>query len=529
MARDNRLRAAIVWATCVSAAFAVAESPPVRAVSAQIAIDDGSPETVANRIDAFIDRVAEQQGLTPAPLVEDSRFLRRVSLDLCGVIPRYSETRAFLANDDPDKRTQAIDRLLASPRHSTHLATVWRDLLIPAERGDFEQRLNAVGLHNWLRDRFARNVRYDNVVYDLLVATDAGELGPASYFSAHELKPERLASNSARLLLGVSLDCAQCHDHPFAAWKQTDFWGYAAFFARVRTDQEDMMRRGAVARIVDADRGEVRLPGDEEGEPIAPQPLLGEALEDSPYETRREQLALWIAERDNPFVARAAVNAVWTRLFGRGLVEEINAAGNHYPSDYAQLLDMLAEDFVRSGFDLRWLHRTLVSTDAYQRAASPESDSAEARAFVAMPPRRLSAEQLYDSLARLAPVATSEDPFMPTPGRDEFVRRMRSGDADQLAFTGSTLQSLVMLNGEVVQNAATPNEGGLVAALEAPFLTDTERIDLVMLTLLGRQPNATETEDLGGFLAESEPSDRREVLADLIWAIANSTEMAFNH
>ncbi|MEO1495612.1 MAG: DUF1549 domain-containing protein [Planctomycetota bacterium] len=497
--------------------------------SAKLAIDDASAPSLPDRIDAYLDRVAAERGVEPAPAVADGRFLRRLSLDLAGAIPRYADMRSFVESDDAEKRPQAIARLLASPRHATHLATVWRDLLIPAERGDFEQRLNAVGLHNWLRDRFARNVRYDNVVYDLLVATDAGELGPASYFSAHELKPERLASNSARLMLGVSLDCAQCHDHPFADWKQTDFWGYAAFFARVRAEDDMMMQRGAVSRLIDADRGEVRLPGDESGDPIPPRPLLGEALEDVPFETRREQLALWIAERDNPFVARAAVNAVWTRLFGRGLVEEINAAGAHYPAAYAPLLDEIAAEFVASGFDLRELHGWIVSTHAYERAAAESASSRQAQAFVAMAPRRLAAEQLYDSLARLAPVSATDDPFQGNPARDAFVRRMRAGDADQLAFTGSTLQSLVMLNGDAVQNATNAPRGGLVAALAAPFLSDTDRVNAITLALLGREATTAENAEMSGFLQGATDGERPQLIADIVWAMANSTEMAFNH
>ncbi|TWT48454.1 DUF1549 domain-containing protein [Botrimarina hoheduenensis] len=502
----------------------------VQTVSATIGIDDGSPASVARTIDQLVEAIAREQGVTPGPLANDARFLRRASLDLCGVIPRVSDTLDYAADQDLEKRARAVRKFVRSPRYATHLATTWADLLIPADRGDFAQRLNAVGLENWLRDRFARNVRYDNVVYDLLVATDAGQLGPASYFSAHELMPERLAANSSRLLLGVSLDCAQCHDHPFTDWKQTDFWGYAAFFARVRADNA-MMRPGGATRIIDSDRGEVRLPGDDAGEPIPPRPLGGEVVEDSSYESRREQLALWMAERDNPYLARAAVNAVWRKMLGRGLVEEIRADGAHHPATHARLLDEIADAFVAAGFDLRWLHETIALTDAYARQSTSESDSAPAKAFVAMPPRRLSAEQLYDSLSRLARPAITEDPFSPNPAREAFVQRMRSGGEDPLAYTGSTLQALVMLNGSTVQATAEPAESGLTAALEAPYLSDRERIELVFMATLGRPPLEKEDHIFSEHLRAvgDDPAHRAAALSDFLWALANSTEMAFNH
>ena len=132
-----------------------------------------------------------EQGIKPTPAASDAAFLRRVSLDLAGVTPSLAEAQAFLADSEPDKRERLVDRLLASSRYANHMANTWRDLLIPADDGNFMRREQAIGLHNWLRDRFGRNVRYDNLVYDLLVATDASDLGPASYFAAHELKPEK--------------------------------------------------------------------------------------------------------------------------------------------------------------------------------------------------------------------------------------------------------------------------------------------------------------------------------------------------
>ena len=167
------------------------------------------------------------------------------------------DVRAFLADDRPDKRVQVIDRLLASPRYSTHMATVWRNRILPLgvepARGP-----QAAALQKWLRTRFAKNLRYDNLVGEMLLTLGGDELGPALYFQANDVSPEKLAANTAELFLGLKLHCAQCHDHPTAAWTQRDFWGLAAFFARVRAPQErgNMMRMSY--RLVDADQGDVR-------------------------------------------------------------------------------------------------------------------------------------------------------------------------------------------------------------------------------------------------------------------------------
>ena len=386
------------------------------------------PVSLVERIDASLEAAWSARGVAPASPASDAAFLRRVSLDLAGVTPSLAEAEQYLTEDSANRREALVDRLLASPRYANHMAATWRDLLIPADGGGFQRREQAIGLENWLRDRFGRNVRYDNVVYDLLVATDASDLGPASYFSAHELKPEKLAANTTELLLGVSLECAQCHDHPYTSWTEQDFWGFAAFFARVRPADSGMRRQPAamVTRLVDADRGELVRPDRDDDEPIPPRFLGGEIAEEDEFETRRERLALWMAERENPYLARAAVNAAWRRLFGAGLVDEIDADGAHLPEEHAALLDEIAESFVASGYDLKWLWKQITLTRAYGLAAARD-DPPPVRAFAAMRPRRLTAEQLVASIGRLSPSPLDGgDPFQIDPGREEFVRRMRA-------------------------------------------------------------------------------------------------------
>ena len=456
-----KARKLLVLTLCL-AGFAVAPS-------SHGAEDQANEQTALSRkIDERLSSYWQSKGITPAPAADDHAFLRRVSLDLAGATPRVSDLRRFVADDRPDKRRHEVDRLLASSRHAAHLANTWRDLLLPDGAVDFQRREQAIGLRNWLRDRFDSNLRFDNLVYDLLVATDAGDLGPAAYFAAHELKPEKLAANCSEQFLGVSLECAQCHDHPYTDWTQNDFWSFAAFFARVRPAGGDMMQPGMPAtRLVDARSGEVYLPEDESQEtPIAPRYLGGAEAEDSDVESRREQLALWMAQRSNEYLARSVVNSTWRRLFGVGLVEEINANGNHLPRDHAELLDLISEDFVRSGFDLRRLHRNLVLTEAYQRSApAPGTEKPPLRSFAAARPRLISPEQLRSSVGRLVPRQSGvQDPFVPDPMREAFVARMQAPSESDLEFGGSTLQSLEMLHGATVQSASGAGFGGIVPA-----------------------------------------------------------------
>src|SRR5262245_50073214 len=298
------------------------------------------------RIDALVEAKIKAAGMQPGAQSSDEQFLRRVYLDLTGAIPRVSEVRAFLADERPDKRERLIDALLDSPAHATHLANTWRNIMLPGGL-NLEQINNLVGVQNWLRQRFLENVRFDNLVSELLVASDGGDVGPALYYTSLDVAPEKLAGSTARIFLGVQIECAQCHDHPFDHWKQLDFWGYAAFFARLRQPEMNNpgMRR---ARLVDLDTGEVKHPKTDQvvppKYPDGPAPAAGE------LGTRREQLAIWMASRDNPYLPRAAVNRAWWHLFGRGLVEPVDDMSPQNRASHPELLDELTAYFVQTGF-----------------------------------------------------------------------------------------------------------------------------------------------------------------------------------
>ena len=512
-----------------------ADSASVVATDDRGATASKDSEQMARRIDVLIEQAWDADHLKPAPITSDGEFLRRIYLDLNGVIPRVAEVRAFLGDERPDKRVVLVDRLLASPRYATHMATIWRNRILPpgvdASRGP-----EAMALQKWLRTRFAKNVRYDNVVGELLITLGGDELGPALYFQANELSPEKLAASSAELFLGLQLQCAQCHDHPTAHWKQKDFWGLAAFFARVSAREGSGEMRMAY-RLVDADKGEVRLP--DSAEVVEPKFPAGDASPEERQRSRRVQLALWLTSRENDFFARAAVNWAWTHLFGRGLVESLDDVQTTAES---RLLNELAKFFVKSGYDLRKLWRTLAITRVYQLSSrDPQRVGELPQHFARMAAKPLTPEELYDSFSTLAslegkkPRSDRSQPSSVTSGLDEdpirldFIRRMRTPRGSSTEYRAGTLQALMLMNGRTIADITAPGKSNLLGALDAPFMKDEDRVEALFLATLARRPEKDESDACVAALRESSDTQKHnQTLSSILWALLNSTEFAFN-
>lgn len=491
---------------------------------------------MALRIDELLRKQWADAAIRPAPPASDTEFLRRATLDLTGVIPRASQVRAFLADTRNDKRTLLVDELLDSPRYATHMATTWRNRILPLGVEPARSR-EALALQKWLRTRFSKNLRYDNLVGELLLTIGGDELGPALYYQANDISPEKLAASSAELFLGVRLHCAQCHDHPFAEWTQRDFWGLAAFFARVKPrDQRGMGMMDARFRLVDATEGEVLLP--DSSQVVPPKFPKGDAATDNDRQSRRAQLAIWMTSSDNPFFARAAVNWAWTHLFGQGLVESLDDAVASKDTPQAQLLDELARHFVDSEYNLKELWRTLANTQAYQLSGGLE-DANAADHFAQMRAKPLTPEQLFDSLAMLAPnspaggaqrVTAMARSLDEDPVRMEFVRNMRAPPGSATEYRAGTLQALMLMNGRVAAGVSDQNASNVLGAIVAPFMNDEERVESLFLGTLSRSPDEEERAACVAMIADCKSDEERnQALSDVLWALLNSTEFAFNH
>jgi hypothetical protein len=508
-------------------------------VGSEAADASAARDALIRRIDGWIEAGWQRESVAPTARSSDSEFLRRVTLDLTGVVPRVAEVRSFLADQASDKRERAIDRLLESPRHATHLANQWRDILLPGGVSR-ENLANAIGVQNWLRARFSENLRYDRFVSEFLVVNSGAETGPALFYTTLELKPEKLAAATARVFLGLRIECAECHHHPFDKWRQEEFWGYAAFFARLRPSRESP----GMARLTieDVAEGEVRLPTS--GAVVAPAYPDGSRPRMDELGTRREQLAVWMAARDNPFLARAAANRVWSQLFGRGLVEPVDDLGPRNPPSHPEVLDALADYFVATGFNLRELYRVLARTRAYQLssviAATP------AALFARMEPKPLSADQLYDSLLMLRPRGAAAGGTMipegavPPPGagggpladpmRVDFLLRFPPLGGARADYSAGIPQTLTLLNGQFLAAMTKAQRGGLAAALAAPWLDVDERVRILFLATLSRFPDPDELPRFADAWRRSEQTDGAgQAAEDILWALVNSAEFAFNH
>ncbi len=485
----------------------------------------GAPDlSMSRRVDELLAARWTEQAVKPAAAADDSELLRRLYLDLTGVIPTAWESRAYLADKRPEKRGELIDRLLVSPAHATHRANLWRELMLP-RKFDPQQTAGLIGLQNWLRRQFVENRRYDRTVADLLVATGGDTAGPALFYTALGVKPEELGTTTARIFLGVRLDCAQCHNHPFDRWTQQDFWGYAAFFARI----EQRSRNAAATRLVDTDSGDVRLPGTDI---IVPTRYPGGLLVGSQEPgTRRQQLAIWMVSGDNPYLARATVNLVWAQLFGRGLVEPLDDFGPHNPASHPQLLEELSDSFVAGGYDLRQLYRILANTLAYQLASrAAEGADPPAESFARMSIKTLTGEQLYDSLGRVAlrPRTRSQDPLA-DPLRQAFLMKLQTQTRTVTDFELSVPQALTLMNGPELSMVTDAAQSGLLAALEAPFMNNEQRVEAAFLATLSRQPRDNERAQFVEYVQSRPAAQRSQALGDVTWALLNSAEFILNH
>jgi len=508
------------WISSVSWSVVVGCLGFVGTVSAASA----DPSELAARIDQHLSVRWNAEKIEPAAASDDATFVRRVHLDLVGRIPTVAEVREFLAETAPDKRAKLVARLVESGAHFRHMATFWRREWIPqADTTRFSSL--ADDIEEWLAVKLHDRVPYDRIVRDLMTASLAKTRRgtPTTFLAASEFKPENLAANTTRAFLGINLDCAQCHNHPFARWTRDQFWQTAAFFGRPSPTD------GTVAA-----RLELTIPNTRKT--VAPQLLTGpqaqwpEVLED---DTGRTLLATWVTARGNPYFARNAVNRVWANLFGTGLVEPLDDLSGENPASHPELMDELAKAFADSGYDLKYLTTAIVLSKAYQLSSVlPQSGSDNPRSFARSAVRGLTGEQLYDSFrvaAGLPPVRDDLESASALRDRQRFADKFRverAGTAQR-----SILQALSLMNGRMTADltsvGTTPT---LRAVADAPFLNAAGRVDALYLAALGRKPGAGESDPLTKYVGKGgADGDAKKALADIFWALLNSSEFNTNH
>ncbi len=488
-------------------------------------------EPGSHDISRLIDeRLQVKAGEGSPQFADDAAFLRRLSLDLIGRIPTIAEARDFLEDPCESKRMRAIERLLDSGAHYKNMATFWRRAWAPqADTPEFASV--ADGFELWLSHELQQKTSYDRLVAKVVTwntnARPAGAIDPSGFYSANESSPPNLAASSTRAFLGINLDCAQCHNHPFARWTREQFWQTAAFFASPEKDSDGK-----------ASLPKVKIPDSElEYEPALlsadhvawPQDLDSVAL--------RTVLSDWMTSERNSYLAKNAVNQLWSHFFGEAIVEPMDDLSSDAAASgaRAELLAELAQAFIASGYNLQSLVEAMVQSDAYRLASlasvnSPSSD-AESIAKSSAVVRGLTGEQLYDSLrtaAGLPPERSDVGRGAGLAQRKDFISVFyieRTHNAER-----SISQALTLMNGSLISElSATANNPMLAAVLASPFMTPDEQVDTVFIAVLGRHSSAPERQAvLRNFDARPE-AEFQEKLGDLFWVLVNSPEFNTNH
>jgi hypothetical protein len=511
-------------------------------------------------LDPLIEALWREASVKPAPPADDGAFLRRVSLDLIGRIPTLAETRTFLADAGADRRARLVDRLLGSREFAEHWGELYADLLFGTE-GKAAKLERQYDPRSWLVQAFEENRGYDKIARELITATgDLRGNGAVGFITARARGgggPEAVTGAAARIFLGLQIQCAQCHDHPYdKRWKQEDFYGLVAYFARTKPRNEkiegdlrdaSMMMAGDEAAappkkknkamktfvLVDVKRGEARMhrPHSEEDELVSPR-FLGRDVSPQGDETRRQALARAILASD--LFPKAMVSRTWAQLFGTGLVDPWDDLGGEGDARHPRVLVELARDFVSSGYDTKRLLRTIVLSTAYARSSAGSADGVAAFAQAGVRP--LSPEQLFRSLV----VAT---------GAEEMGKRRRDPDRtekrllnafreyqfvfgdDEMAeanrFDGSVPQSLLLMNGELTNGGTKADEGGVLGQVLAGSADPAARLDELYLAAYARKPSPEERAPLVEYLRNHR--NGRAAYEDLFFALLTSTEAITNH
>jgi len=492
------------------------------------------PEAAVARgpIDEFVHRKLRRMRVAPAEVCSDEVFVRRVYVDVLNRLPRKAEVLAFFADEAADKRERLVETLVADPGFADVWAMTWAEAL--QIRRSVHGDKGVTLFRRFLREGFAEGRSFAAMVRELLTASGDTHTNPAANFYVGASAPNLVGERVAQAFLGIRVQCAQCHDHPFDNWTMDDYYGFAAYFAQVgRKVGED----GYQSTIWNRRYGDVRHARTRE---LAVPTVLGGTPQKIPYGTdRRAVLADWVASADNPWFARSVVNRVWARMFGRGIVDPPDDVRVSNPPSHPDLLDELARRFVASGFDTRQLVRDICASRTYQLGPHPEA--VDAALFAGNAVRRLSAEALLDGIAEVTgvpndltglPVGASatalegdvaDSRFLSVFGRPD----RQSACTCERAGEPTLGQALHLLNGDTISDKLAQSKGRIATRLREKV--PPERIlDEVFLTAYARYPSDDERARLLGVLAAAGDAPL-EAWQDLAWALLNSKEFVFQH
>lgn len=503
---------------------------------------DKYPEwPTTNVVDAAALKQWKALGIVPSEACTDAEFIRRVSLDITGTLPSADEVKAFDAERDEKKRAKLVDWLIDRPEYASYFAVKWADVLRNKRENNANQQRGTFTFYDWIRENLAKNTPYNVFVRQIVAASGTPETAPAVQWYRRLRQTDAFVDDTAQVFLGMRLQCAKCHHHPFEKWGQDDYYGFAAFFGRIgRKPSIQAQRAGRAEEVIFASRtGDVTNP--KTGQRMVPKGLGAAAVEVPAGADPRQKLVDWMSEPKNPYFAKAVVNRYWAHFFGRGIVEPMDDMRQTNPPSNPELLEGLAEDFKSHGYDLKYLVKTICTSRTYGLSSIPnEYNSKDKQSFARHYPKRLGAEVLLDAISRLSAVPTGFD-GLPNGTRaielpdesvastflDTFGRPKRDTACECERVTDASLgQSLMLLNSNDVQSklATAESRAGLLSKDARP---DEAKVTELFWSAFGRPPSSGEITSALGHLGKY-PEKRREAYEDIIWALINAKEFQFN-
>ena len=493
-----------------------------------------------NFIDEFVLAKLEKLNIRPSALTTDDAFMRRVYLDTVGRLPTPDEVKEFLADTDPYKRTHLIDMLLDTPQwvnlRTLKLADMLRIHPRTLGNGAFGER-GATLFHEWVQEAVATNAPYDKFVRELITARGSTyQHGPTNYYRI-ERQPAGRAETTAQVFLGIRLSCARCHKHPFDQWTTDDYWNFAAFNGKIRTQGGQIYNELVISynpngrvinQSVEGNRGQVAQPTFLGGESLAP----------NTQDDILQVLANWMTSSTNPYFAKATVNRIWSHYFSRGIVDPVDDMRATTPPSVEGLLEALADAFVQNGFDTKHIIRLILNSRTYQLSAEPnETNQLDDRFFSRFYPRPMMAQILLDVVNDITGTSEKYGRYpagtrsveLPLPVSSRFLSlygrsgREFLGDLDP-KLEPTLTQALYMINSRDVNQKLRSANGVLARSIEAK-LNNREFVTELYLTTLSRFPTDTELKTAKAYLAEA--PKRRAGGEDLLWALISSREFIF--
>jgi hypothetical protein len=486
-----------------------------------------------NYVDTLINAKLKKLRVAPSELCTDEQFLRRVSIDIVGVLPTPEEYAKFMGNAAPNKREQLVDELLGRKEFAELWVMKWAELLQIRSSNQVSYKATLL-YYNWLQDKIARNVPVNEWVQELLGASGGTFKNPATNYYQNETDILKISENVAQVFMGMRVQCAQCHNHPFDRWTQNDYYGFAAFFSQIGRKGTDDPREIV---IFNSGGGEVAHPLTKQ---TMPPKFLGGAAPDVAGKDRRQVLAAWLASPENPYFATNLANVVWAHFFGQGIIHEADDVRISNPPSNGELLQELGKRFTDYKYDFKKLVRDICTSRTYQLATVPNpSNEGDTRNFARGAVRRIRAETMLDCISQ---VTETKNKF---PGLPLGARAVQIADGNVSNYFLTTFgratretvcscevkleptlsQSLHMLNGDATTQRI--RAGALVSRRLGEKKPPEQIIEELYLRTLCRKPTPKETVNLSKALAE-EP-DKVKVLEDIFWALLNTREFLFNH